>query len=230
MLNIQTLLHVPFEGPAHIAEWASRRGHRISYCRLFDGDAIAPPADYDWLLIMGGPMGVHDSDRYPWLEDEVRAIREAMAAGKTVLGICLGAQMIAHALGARVKPHSHKEIGWFRVTRLPAAAECFAHMPESLPVLHWHGDTFALPEGAQHIFRSDACEGQGFSIGTRVFGFQFHFETTPEGLATLVENCRHELQQGGTFVQSEREIMAQKRHFSGMHRVLDQFLDQLAAR
>ncbi len=229
MPHIHTLSHVPFEGPGHIADWAAVRGHRISHARLFDGDAIAPSADYDWLLVMGGPMGVHDTERFPWLIDEADAIREAVAAGKTVLGVCLGAQLIAHALGARVAPHAHKEIGWFPVTRLPAAEARFSHMPASLPVLHWHGDRFDLPQRAQHLFRSDACEPQGFSIDERVFGFQFHFETTPESLAALVENCREELQEG-PFVQPEAEILAQNAHFSAMHRVLDRFLDELADR
>jgi GMP synthase-like glutamine amidotransferase len=142
--------------------------------------------------------------------------------------VCLGAQLIADVMGARVFPNAEKEIGWFPVTSATSNTPCFGHMPASLPVLHWHGDTFNLPDGAQHLFRSDGCENQGFVLNDRVFGFQFHFETTPAGCDALLQNCRDELSTG-QFIQSETEIRAQKRNFSRMHAVLDTFLDNLAS-
>jgi GMP synthase-like glutamine amidotransferase len=227
-LHIQTMMHVPFEGPGHIGEWAKARGHRLSETHLFDGAAPLACDAFDWLLVMGGPMGANDDNQYPWMPAEKAAIRAAIDAGKPVIGVCLGAQLIADVMGARVFPNAEKEIGWFPVTSATSNTPCFGHMPASLPVLHWHGDTFNLPDGAQHLFRSDGCENQGFVLNDRVFGFQFHFETTPAGCDALLQNCRDELSTG-QFIQSETEIRAQKRNFSRMHAVLDTFLDNLAS-
>jgi GMP synthase-like glutamine amidotransferase len=222
------MLHVPFEGPGHFGDWAKARGHRLSETHLFDEAAPLAGDAFDWLLVMGGPMGVHDDDRYPWMPAEKTAIRAAIDAGKPVIGVCLGAQLIANVMGARVFPNAEKEIGWFPVISTASDAPCFGDVPSSLPVLHWHGDTFDLPDGAQHLFRSDGCENQGFVLNDRVFGFQFHCETTPVGRDALLEHCRDELT-ASQFIQTEAKIQAENTHFSRMHAVLDTFLDGLAS-
>lgn len=227
-LRIQAIMHVPFEGPGHIARWARDHGHVLSFTRLFAGEHVPCPADYDCLLVMGGPMGVNDEDTYPWLKAEKNALREAIDADKHVLGICLGAQLIACVLGAGVHANAQKEIGWFPISKTPEALACplFAHMPDTLHVLHWHADTYALPPGARHLFRSEACEHQGFALGQRVFGFQFHFETTPQGLEDLVHNGRHALRPESG-IQSEQELLTGLLHLDEMHKALEHFLEKI---
>ena len=143
---------------------------------------------------MGGPMSVNEEAVHPWLRPEKRLISQSIEVGKTVLGICLGAQLIASALGARVFPNARKEIGWFPVRRptgsVPDLARLFA---DGIEVFHWHGETFDLPHGAVKFLESDACENQAFSLGSRVLGLQFHLETTHASAASLMENSRHEM-------------------------------------
>src|SRR5271165_3985143 len=112
-MRLHALQHVPFEGPAAIADWAAAQGVSMTVAHLYRGDALPSLSDFDMLAVMGGPMSVNDSSHYTWLDPEIAFMRAAIGAGKAVLGICLGAQMIAKALGARVYPGAQKEIGWF---------------------------------------------------------------------------------------------------------------------
>jgi GMP synthase-like glutamine amidotransferase len=164
--------------------------------------------DVDLLIVMGGPMSVNDESIHPWLKDEKRFIKEAIARGKPVLGVCLGAQLIASAMGTRVYPNAEKEIGWFPIHRVhtPRARDAFQFPKESV-VFHWHGETFDLPPGAIRLARSEACENQAFQLGRNAIGLQFHLETTREGAKDLVAKCRHELVPA-KFVQSEETILS----------------------
>ena len=163
-MRIQVLQHVPFEGPAGIADWASARGHRVSLVPLFDGALPPDPNDHEWLVVMGGPMSVHDEPSYGWLAPEKAAIRASIDAGRTVIGVCLGAQLIAEVLGGRVYPNREKEIGWMPIELTEAArmSDRFDFLPPSLEVFQWHGETFDLPQGSTHLARSTACENQAF--------------------------------------------------------------------
>lgn len=157
------------------------------------------------LIIAGpGPMSVNDEAELPWLKTEKQFLRDAIKQGVPVLGICLGAQLIASSLGARVHPNSLKEIGWFPIQAVPESEHYFQFPPEC-NVFHWHGETFELPEGAVRLVRSPACENQGFRLGRNVIGLQFHLETTPQSVGPLIENSRHEMTPG-PYVQSEAEI------------------------
>ena len=189
-MKLHYLQHVSFEGIGYIEEWARGRNMDIECTRLFAGDLLPPMEGFDWLVIMGGPMGIYDHKEYPWLIDEKSFIRQAIDAGKTVVGICQGAQLIADVLGARVYPGEHKEIGWFPIRRTKDAP---TWLPAEILVFHWHGDTFYLPEGAVHLASSDACKNQGFIYKDRVIGLQFHLETTETSMEALIENCSHEL-------------------------------------
>ena len=188
------------------------RGITVSTSRLFDTPALPGPGDLDWLIVMGGPMSVNDEDVHPWLAPEKRLIARCIASGKTVLGICLGAQLIASALGARVFPNACKEIGWFPVRRSKAApaAGPAGLFPDGVEVFHWHGDTFDLPRGAALFLESEACAHQAFSIGAKVVGLQFHLETTPRSAAALVAGSRHEIVPSAT-IQTESEMLARPR-------------------
>jgi GMP synthase-like glutamine amidotransferase len=181
------------------------RGATITYTRFFAGELPPDPDAYDLLVVLGGPMGVHDDAEIPWLAAEKAALKTALDAGKPVLGLCLGAQLIAAVLGARVFANTHREIGWWPVERLPEAAEhpfaaCF---PERLVTFHWHGDTFDIPEGATPLFRSEACANQGFAVGDRVLALQFHPEITPEAVQAWIAASDGYHRAPGAWIQDE---------------------------
>jgi GMP synthase (glutamine-hydrolysing) len=227
---IHYVQHVPFETPGEITAWATREGHVVTANRVFEGEPIPEADRYDWLVVMGGPMGVGDESRYDWLTGEKRAIASAIEHGKTVVGVCLGAQLIAAVLGARVYPNATKEIGWFPVTRTKSGE---THMltrdlPGQFFAFHWHGDTFDLPAGADHLVRSEACENQMFACdGGRVVGIQFHLEMTDQGIAALVENCRGDIV-SGPHVQSPDQMLGAKSLLHDAHAILHSLLDRLS--
>lgn len=196
-MRIHYLQHVAFEGPAAIADWAQARGHPLTGTRLDRNEALPAVADFDWLVVMGGPMGLADRDRYPWMDAELALIGEAVATGRRVLGVCLGAQFVAAVLGARVYPAARKEIGWFPVRSVPATRSgAFCGFPEEFTPLHWHGDTFELPPGAIHLARGPDTVNQAFQLGRRVLGLQFHLEVTPASVEELVSHCADEIGDG----------------------------------
>jgi GMP synthase-like glutamine amidotransferase len=208
-LRAHYLQHVPFEGLGSIEQWLREAGYEITKTCLFKSASLPDPEEFDLLIVMGGPMSVNDESKYPWLAPEKNFIHSVIYAGKPVLGICLGAQLIASALGARVYSNSHKEIGWFPVQGFPASGDSMFQLPPSLDVFHWHGETFDLPSGAVRLARSEGCENQAFQVGSSVIGLQFHLETTPESAEEIIDNCRDELIPS-QYVQSEEEILSVK--------------------
>lgn len=207
-LRLHCFQHVAFETPGHIETWAKENQHRITISHLYLGEPMPLPDSFDWLIVMGGPMSVGDEAEYPWLRAEKQFIRKMIDARKTVLGVCLGAQLIASALGSPVYPNRKKEIGWFRIslTEDGRTNALTKSLPSEMMVLHWHGDTFDLPEGALHLTQTNICKNQAFLFKERVLGLQFHFEATPETLRMMIENCRHELVPD-EFVQTETNIL-----------------------
>jgi GMP synthase-like glutamine amidotransferase len=230
-IRVHVLQHVPFEGPARIAEWAAARGHALATARLFAGDPLPDPAACDLLVVMGGPMGVADEDRYEWLRPEKRFLRAAAAGPGRVLGVCLGAQLLAEALGAKVTRNPEREIGWWPV-EIAAEARAegpFRAFPARLEVFHWHGDTFALPPGARAAASSEACASQAFvAAGGRMVGVQFHLELGPENARALVESCPGDLAPG-RFVQPAGAFLADPARFDRLRPWLDVLLDALAS-
>ena len=229
-LNIECLTHVPFEGPAVIADWIQDKKHKLHISRLYEGDSLPETDRVDFLVIMGGPMDVYDFHVHPWMEDEVEWVKEYIGSGKPVLGICLGAQIIATALGEEVFPGPYKEIGWHNLRFLPSLGDfrICTDLPGARKVFHWHGDTFNIPEGATRIAESQAFTNQGFIYGNQVVALQFHLEATPGSVKDLVDNCRDELVEG-PHIQTEKEILSDQGHFEPNHQVLFQFLDYLSA-
>ncbi len=179
-MRIHWFQHVPFEDLGCIAPWLAAHGHEVSVTRSCSGETPPAPTVFDALIVMGGPMNVDEIDVHPWLQTEKSVIAAAIEQGKPVLGICLGAQLMAAALGAAVTRNAETEIGWFDVSLTPhgQAHPLFADFPECFNAFHWHGDTFAIPDGAQHLMHSEACAHQAFSLGARVIGLQFHLEVT----------------------------------------------------
>jgi GMP synthase-like glutamine amidotransferase len=231
-LRIRVFQHVPFEDIGSMATWARERGHAVAYTRFHAGDSAPAPSEYDFLIVMGGPMGVHDGDRFPWLRGEKRALGSALEAGRSVLGVCLGAQLIADVLGAPVTRNPQSEIGWFPVSLASAARDTWLPevFPESFPAFHWHGDTFALPTGFVPLGASPACRSQGFLGGERanVLGLQFHPEVTEASVASLIEACGDELRPA-PYVQDAASLRAGVRHAPALNAMLARACDRLAA-
>lgn len=205
-MRVHYLQHVPFETLGAIEPWLRAAGCRLTQTRFFDSASLPDLTHFDFLVVLGGPMSVNEEAEFPWLIEEKGFIRECIGGGKRVLGVCLGAQLIASASGARVYPNQFKEIGWFPVEGLASpGGSCFP-FPPSLEVFHWHGETFDLPAEAVRIARSEGCENQAFQIGRCVIGLQFHLETTAESLRAMVSHSRSELGPA-KHVQSEAEML-----------------------
>lgn len=203
-MKAHILQHVPYEGLGSIAPWLESRQAKISYTRFFETDRLPAPRSVDLIIAMGGPMSANDEQKLPWLVPEKQFIRDAILQGLPVLGVCLGAQLIAGALGANVYRNPVKEIGWFPVRAAPVPAGHLC-LPADCMAFHWHGETFDLPPGAVRLASSDGCKNQAFQIDRNAVGLQFHLEATPESVSELVENCRDELVPG-PYIQSEREL------------------------
>ena len=178
---------------------------------------------------MGGPMSVDDEKEFHWLSKEKVFIKNAIEKGKTVIGICLGAQLVAQILGAKVYPNKQKEIGWFPIRLIESAKQhpLFNGLHSEIIVFHWHGDTFELPENAIALAKSAACNNQGFIYSQNVLALQFHLETTRESIQQMIENGRHELTQD-QYIQEEKEIENQQEFFEENKKYLFTILDRLA--
>jgi GMP synthase (glutamine-hydrolysing) len=227
-MRIHYFQHVPFEGLGSIGQWIRARRYHLTATKLYQNEQMPDMESVDWFIIMGGPMGVHDEDRLPWLKSEKRLIEKAMSTGKAVLGICLGAQLIADVLGARVYPNRSKEIGWFpmELTEAGQRSPLFGFLPERLEVFHWHGDTFDLPAGAVHMARSEACTHQAFVYNERVIGLQFHLESTPKGVEALIQNCSGELA-NSSYIQAPSQLMAHPKAFRIINGAMDELLSRI---
>jgi GMP synthase-like glutamine amidotransferase len=211
-MRVHWLQHVPFEGLGALSSWIQERGYVPVCCRLYEEDPLPEVSDVDFLIVMGGPMSVNDEAVYPWLREEKQLIRETIGRGVPVLGTCLGAQLIASAMGARVHPAGEPEVGWFPVSpSIPGSSMLF---PETLTVFQWHGETFELPKGAVPLVSSPVCHNQAFLLGENVIGMQFHLETTRESAMALIKNCPEDLQGDHRFVQSPEEIIQKTEEFS----------------
>jgi GMP synthase-like glutamine amidotransferase len=222
------LQHVSFEGLGYIQDRLITNGHSISRTQLYEKQfTLSSVQDFDALIIMGGPMNVDDEEKYPWLAAEKELIRQAIKANKKILGICLGAQLIATVAGGRVFPHTVKEIGWFPVMFHEGFAKWLSRdIPATQTFFHWHGDTYTLPEGFINHAGTEACNQQLYTSGNNIVGIQFHPEMKPEGVNALVENDGDELQDK-PFIQTKQTILSTQQHFEGAHAVMGSILDRL---
>jgi GMP synthase (glutamine-hydrolysing) len=228
-LKIHYFQHVEHEGLASIEDWAVSSGHTLTSTRFFEKVNLPELSDIDWLIVMGGSMSVHDEIEYPWLIEEKKFIKTAIDTGKTVLGICLGSQLVSDVLGAKVYKNTEKEIGWFEIE-----TTCFANTSKLLfdlalktRVFHWHGDTFDLPDGAIHLAYSHACKNQAYLYMGRVLALQFHLEPSKEWIREMVESGSDELI-AGSYVQTGEEILKNIDLVDSNRKILFTILNRLA--
>lgn len=226
-MRVHVLQHVAFEGLGSIEDWLAARGAVISYTRFYEEPSLPDLADIDLVIALGGPMSVNDETDLPWLVAEKRFVSAAIAADKAVLGICLGAQLIASAQGARVYPGPQKEIGWFPIFAAEPQNGAF-RFPQEATVFHWHGETFDLPAGAVRLAGSAVNPNQAFQIGARVIGLQFHLETTPQSAAAMIQHCGDELIPA-SYVQSAADLQsAPAAHYAGVNALMGEILSYLS--
>lgn len=228
-MNLHAITHVDFEDPAAIALWAQDRGHNMSTSLLEEGESFPALDAFDFLIIMGGPMNIYEENAYPWLAPEKQFIKAAVDAGKFVLGVCLGAQLLADALGGKVIAGPHKEIGWYDITLTPEAKahRFFRGLPDKQTVFHWHGDVIVPPPGSVRIAESEACAEQGFLYNDRVIALQYHLETTAVSMEAIISRSLDEIAAGGPFVQSAEEMRHGSKHLDALQNTLYTLLDNI---
>ena len=230
-MRIHSLEHVWFEDLAHITDWARRKKFPVTKTRLFQGETLPSIDDFDLLVVMGGPMNIYEEREYPWLRQEKKLIEKAISGGKSVLGVCLGAQLISDVLGGQVYRNQEKEIGWFPVKLIKEAQESahFSALPNEFVAFHWHGDTFHLAPGCKRMAESAGCANQAFEFDGRVIGLQFHLESSEESICRLVDQCRSDFTQG-PYVQRPEGILLALKKVAEIKRLLDAFLDRFENR
>ena len=208
-MKIHYFQHDKNEGLGEMESRFSQKGYSLQRTPFFSDSWSLPLLnEVDFLVVLGGPMGVYEKERFPWLNDEIDFVKACLRAGKPVLGVCLGAQILAAALGARVYPQGFKEIGWFPVQFAPGAPAWLSRGKLDVEVFHWHGDTFDLPAGATRLAFSRATPNQAFLWGESALGLQFHLETGAHDVEVFVQQGQADLI-NSDFCQSKEQILGQ---------------------
>lgn len=228
-MHIHYIQHVEFEGLGCMEQYFHAEGHDISSTKLYQQNGALPEdiSGIDLLIILGGPMSVHDEQIYPWLVDEKLWLKQLLQHGIRVLGICLGAQLLAEVLGATVVHGQQREIGWYNIYRQPEASIWNGTLPEKIQAFHWHGETFNLPLGASLLYSSEACKHQAFFWKEQVLALQFHLEMTPLSAASLCQNCSDELVNTTKWVQSQSEMLENKHNYTALNQTMYLILQQM---
>lgn len=226
-MKIICLLHHDTEIPAAIDNWVEDSVHEMTKVYLHKTDKLPSLDSFDALIIMGGPMSVYEEDKYPWLIEEKKFIKDAVDANKWVLGICMGSQLMASALGKGVYPNEYIEIGWWPIEiSNEVSASVFKDFPKEFTTFHWHGDTYDIPDGALHIAKSEGCKNQGFVYGDRAIALQFHLEANAEVMEHVIAGVEADKPKG-KYIQQPTELKAGLKHFS--QEKLNKFLDNWLA-
>ena len=207
MNTLHILQHAPKEDPGLIREWAVLRRWELHTVHVYRGEELPEPEGAPNLMLLGGPMNIYQHRDHPWLVSEKQMLARYVEAGSHLFGICLGAQLLADILGAKVTQNSVKEMGWFPVNFTLEARVHFPHLPESLTSLHWHGDTFSLPPDSVRLACSQGCPEQGFFWKNRVLGLQFHPEACPSSFAKFTTGDLEGIQPD-EFVQDSQSLAA----------------------
>lgn len=227
--RIHYLQHVTYEDLGCISNWAMEKGHEITSTKFYEDYVLPNHSNYDWLIILGGPMGVYEQERYGWLTVEKEFIKQAIEQNKTVIGICLGSQLIASALKAKVYPNKEKEIGWFPINVSEAIINPLFNNEKCYTVFHWHGDTFDLPQNAALLASSEACANQAFIYRDKVIGLQFHLEVTENSIKQMIIFGGSELTTE-KYIQTVQEMSNQKEFLKDNNQRMFLLLNYLATK
>lgn len=230
-MRIHCLQHEKFEEPAFINTWAKEKGFKMAFTKLFEEEYAFPSIDsFDFLVILGGSMSTYEEDKFAFLIPEKEFIVKAISSRKKILGICLGSQLLANTLGAKVYPNTEKEIGWLPIhlNEEGVRSPFFNGIASETTVFHWHGDTFDLPKDAIRLAKSEGCLNQAFSVGNKILALQFHLEIESESVNLMVKYGKEELVEGKKYIQSSETILQLSRHIPAnnliMRNILDRFL------
>jgi GMP synthase-like glutamine amidotransferase len=227
-MRVHYLQHVPFETPEKIADWVQDNGFKLSGTLLYEHRQFPLQSEFDLLIVLGGPMSVHDEVDFPWLIQEKEFIDETIAHKKLVLGICLGAQLIAEVLGGKVYKNSYTEIGWFpvKMTAEARGTKFLRHLPQEYTPFHWHGETFHLPDAIKSAALSIGCANQAFEYQGHVVGLQFHLESSNASIERLINHCRDEMT-AGEYIQQAPQMLDQTSLLRQSNDILEKLLDAM---
>jgi GMP synthase (glutamine-hydrolysing) len=232
-MKLHIIMHESFEAPAAIETWALKKGHDITYTRLYEGDTIPEESDFDFLVVMGGPQSPATTvEECPYYDakKEIAFIKTAADQDKILIGVCLGAQLIGEALSASFEHSPNREIGVFPVTLTEDGGQdpIIGTFPEKFLVGHWHGDMPGLTADTKILATSKGCPRQIVRYTPKVYGFQCHFEFTPEAVEDLIEHSTDELEQykGELYVETPEQLRGHD--YTAMNELLFSFLDKFS--
>lgn len=226
-LNIHCYQHTKYEGPSIIQKWADLNGHNLNKTNFRINDSIPNTDLFDVLIVLGGPMSINDESKYPWLKNEKKSIDRCLNEGKKVIGICLGAQLLANVLGSEIYRCETPEIGWHKIyfSENKQNYEFLNFFPQYLITFHWHSETFDLPKSCSQIAYSDACENQIFTYGDIAIGFQCHLEQNEYSIGRMLEKSALTIQKD-KYVNSNEEILANIHLANQSNKLFFDFLDK----
>ena len=223
-MRVNAFIHAPFEGLGAIHFWLKKKSYSLREIHTYRGDPIPRLGEFDWLIIMGGPQNLKQIEKYPYLQEEIGLITQAIQRNKLVLGICLGAQLIAESLGAKTEASPEKEIGVFPLylTEPGHSDPILRHFPEQFPSTHWHNDMPGIPAGASILATSPGCPRQIIRFKPRVYGLQCHLELTGDNIREMLLHEGKKLVPG-RYIQTNEEFLGQ--NFTFINQLLFLFLD-----
>ncbi len=227
-MKIHCIRHEPFEGLACIENWIKSHNHKLTFTLTHLHQTFSSEIDFDLLIIMGGTASIYNKTNRSWLDPEKRFVQRVMKENKKILGICLGAQILAYALGADVYKGKQKEIGWYNVNFHRDQNPDFSFLPERIETFHWHGDTFEIPDGAKCIASSEITPNQGFVMDNNIIALQFHLEMTVDSLQKLTRAVKSDLKEEGKFIQSSEQILSRQDLIGPNNVLIYDLLDFLA--
>lgn len=226
--------HVPYEPLGTLDPLIRQHRHRIRYVNFSRENGTIPDlSSYDALIVLGGPMNVDQTDDYPFLLTEIKAIQQALAAKMPILGICLGSQLLAAALGSTVYSAKEKELGWYKLqpTSQGASDPLIQHWQDEETIFQWHSYTFDLPKDAIHLVKNEACPNQAYRYSDNAYGFQFHLEITADLIERwlTIPNYQHELEDLTQHESAQHILQANEQHLENSLRlskkVFESFLE-----
>ncbi len=228
-MKIHCIRHEPFEGLACIQDWIKSNKHKLTFTHTHLGQSYPSEVDFDLLIIMGGTASLYDKKNKDWLKTESKFVNRAVIANKKILGICLGAQILARVLGAEVYKNEKKEIGWFDTHFSDDGISAMPFLPKRIEALHWHGDTFDIPKGAKRIASSEITPNQGFIYKNNILALQFHLELDFDSLRKITRALKNELTEAEVNIQTAEQIMSRKDLIESNNTLIFKILDFMAS-